>query len=86
MRARDGLVGSLTSIATMAGAALVPKCPMCIAAWLCALGVSAEAAKIVAPFARSGAFVLAAALVVVAALVTASAIRNSRSRARCCRK
>jgi hypothetical protein len=42
------LARALASFATLVGAALIPKCPLCVAAALSVLGLGA-----VAPFARA---------------------------------
>src|SRR4029077_10206069 len=48
-----------TSLAAIVGTALVPKCPLCVAAALSALGIGATAARQMAPFVRTGGVVLA---------------------------
>ena len=48
-----------TSLAAIVGTALVPKCPLCVAAALSALGMGAAAAHRMAPFVRTGGVVLA---------------------------
>jgi hypothetical protein len=62
MRRSDGarrLAGASGSLGAIAVAALIPKCPLCIAAVLSALGVGAELSSSVAPIARPLAIVLA---------------------------
>jgi hypothetical protein len=53
------------SMAGVIGAVLVPKCPLCAAAMLTALGASSTAALEVAPFVRVIAIVVAALSVLV---------------------
>ena len=53
-----------TSLGGLIALALLPKCPLCAAAYLTALGLSASIAAVLAPFLR-----LAAMLLVVAALL-----------------
>jgi hypothetical protein len=48
-----------TSLAAIVATALVPKCPLCVAAALSALGIGAAAAHRMAPFVRAGGVVLA---------------------------
>lgn len=59
----SALLGRLSvatgSVGTFVLAALVPKCPLCVAAALSAWGVSATAASAVAPGVRPVAFALA---------------------------
>jgi len=80
-----GMTGAATSIATAIAAALVPKCPLCIAAALSAFGLGAAAAHGVAPWLRPLAFALAASVAVSAAW---AAQRRQRARradaAGCC--
>jgi hypothetical protein len=49
-----------SSVGTVLCALLVPKCPLCVAAWLGAAGIGAGAATLVAPFVRPAALLLAA--------------------------
>jgi hypothetical protein len=53
-------VREVASALALVGAALLPKCPLCIAAFMCALGISGVTAFEVAPFVRGGALALAA--------------------------
>ncbi|XXX73256.1 hypothetical protein WMF30_36965 [Sorangium sp. So ce134] len=76
--------------ASASGAALVallllvlPKCPLCVAAYLVAFGVSAGAALAVAPYVRPLTFVLAA-LASFAVAVGVSRLRQRRAAPRCC--
>ncbi len=55
------------SFAAALVAALVPKCPMCVAAWLAGLGLSAGASHGAAPFVRP--FFVTVAVVASLALV-----------------
>jgi hypothetical protein len=53
-----------TSLAAIVGTALVPKCPLCVAAALSALGLGAAIAQRVAPFVRTLGFAIGAAALV----------------------
>jgi hypothetical protein len=53
-----------TSLAAIVGTALVPKCPLCVAAALSALGLGAAIAQRIAPFVRTLGFAIGAAAVV----------------------
>lgn len=68
--------GSLSAVIT---AALLPKCPLCVAAALSALGVGTATAHALGPYVRATLPAIAAALVVVAAFVI-----SRRRSARCC--
>jgi hypothetical protein len=64
-RARPARVlirGVTPSVGGVLGFLLLPKCPLCVAAWLGALGVGAGAASVLAPLLRPAALLLAAAL------------------------
>ena len=64
-------------------ALLVPKCPLCVAAYLAAFGLSASASHSAAPFVRP----LALAIAAVASLALALAVWRNRKRhamPRCC--
>lgn len=64
-------------------AVLVPKCPVCVAAWLMALGLGAGVSHGAAPFVRPAAFTLAG----LGGLALALAVWRRRSRrAPCCRR
>jgi hypothetical protein len=63
MSPRDGvrpIAGASTSIGALLVAALLPKCPLCIAASLSAIGVGAAAGAALAPIARPLALAAAA--------------------------
>src|SRR5688500_15815948 len=53
-------LASVASLAALIGAVLVPKCPLCIAAALSALGVGAAVARQTAPLVHHSALVLGA--------------------------
>ena len=61
-------------------AVLVPKCLVCVAAYLAGLGLSAAASQAAAPFVRPPALTLAGAAFVALAL----ALLRSRRRRACC--
>jgi hypothetical protein len=65
------------SLAAGLGLAVVPKCPLCIAAYLMSAGVGAEVATTAAPIVR----VLAGVLLAAAAIAL---IVSRRRRAACC--
>lgn len=44
--------GSVVSVATIIGALLIPKCPLCVAAALSTFGIGVAAAQGLAPFVR----------------------------------
>jgi hypothetical protein len=76
-----------SSLFATLGLLLLPKCPLCIAAYLVTLGVGAEAAHDAAPFVRP----LAWAMMSVALVALALGLRRLRRRAeaetpRCCRR
>lgn len=64
------VAGGVTPVLSLIAAALLPKCPLCIAVWLSGLGIGAASAFDVAPFVRPALLVLAisslAAWVIVA--------------------
>jgi hypothetical protein len=68
-----------SSVGTIVLAALVPKCPLCVAAALSAWGLGASAASTVAPAVRPVAFALMA--VATTALIV-FAVRRMRAEAR----
>jgi hypothetical protein len=47
-----GASGAISSLGSAACLALLPKCPMCVAAFLAAAGLGAESASAIAPFVR----------------------------------
>jgi predicted lysophospholipase L1 biosynthesis ABC-type transport system permease subunit len=47
------------SLGAIVLAALIPKCPLCVAAWLSALGLGASLGALVAPIVRPLGFALA---------------------------
>jgi hypothetical protein len=67
------------SIGAIVFAALVPKCPLCVAAMLSAAGVGAAGAHAIAPLLRTAAFVAAGLVVALAAW-----IEWRRPRRACC--
>jgi hypothetical protein len=70
---------ALSSAGTFVLAALIPKCPLCVAAALTAWGVGASAASAVAPAVKPVAFGLMA---VAAITLVVFAVRRMRSRSR----
>ena len=59
--ARHGRAGGVaSSVGAVLCALLLPKCPLCVAAWLGAAGLGAGAATLVAPLVRPAALLLAA--------------------------
>lgn len=70
MSRRDGVrrvARASASIGAIVVAVLIPKCPLCIAAWLSAIGVGATLGLTLAPVVRPSVIALAVlALVVVA--------------------
>jgi hypothetical protein len=52
--------GAATSLAAWIGVALMPKCPLCVAVALSGLGVGAAWATALSPYARAGAWGIAA--------------------------
>jgi hypothetical protein len=52
------LRGAASGIGAALLAVLVPKCPLCVAAWLTALGVGATGAGLIAPLVRPAALAL----------------------------
>ncbi|HVU04952.1 MAG TPA: hypothetical protein VHE30_24545 [Polyangiaceae bacterium] len=62
-------------------AALVPKCPLCVAAMLSAWGVGASVAGTVAPVVRPALLVLTVAAVLAVGVVGVRSSRNRRRRA-----
>lgn len=59
-RSRTRASGSgAASLGSLAAMALLPKCPVCVAAWLAAFGVGGGIASTVAPFVRPLVFTLA---------------------------
>jgi len=58
MRARKPVGAAGTSVLAIVGAALVPKCPLCVAAALTALGLGGAIAQRVAPFVRTSGFAI----------------------------
>jgi hypothetical protein len=68
--------GAVSSVGAVLALALLPKCPLCVAAYLVGLGVSVSAAQSAAPFVRPAAWALA----IVASLALAAGIWRSRKR------
>ena len=73
-----GRAGSALTLALGVALALVPKCPMCIAAYLSVFGLGMAAAGAIAPWCLPLAF----ALIVVSALWFGRARRRERQAAR----
>jgi hypothetical protein len=73
--ARCGRAGGVaSSVGTVLCAVLLPKCPLCVAAWLGAAGLGAGAATLVAPFVRPAALLLAALVLLALAWSFARAL------------
>lgn len=70
---------AISSVGTLVLAALVPKCPLCVAAALSAWGLGASAATVVAPAVRPVAFGLVAVATVTLVLF---AVRIARANSR----
>ena len=68
-----------TSLAAIVATALVPKCPLCVAAALSALGLGAAIAQQIAPFVRTLGFTMGAV-----ALVTLIVLEWRRRRGPAC--
>lgn len=75
--ARSAVPLSALGVGSTVAAILVPKCPLCIAAYLTLCGVGAGWAAVVAPVVRPAAFALS--VVSLAALVV-TIVRRRRSR------
>jgi hypothetical protein len=59
-RARLRLATGGSSAIALVGTLLVPKCPLCVAAWLPAIGLGVTGATWLAPILRIGGFAIAA--------------------------
>ncbi len=70
--------GRAASLGTIALAALVPKCPLCVAAMLSALGMGSAAAFAIAPAVRPVVFTLAALAVALLARLEWRRLRKAR--------
>ena len=70
--------GRAASLGTIVAAALVPKCPLCVAAMLSALGVGSAAAGAIAPAVRPVVFTLAALAVALLARLEWRRLRRAR--------
>lgn len=84
---RTRLASRTTSAAAIIAAALVPKCPLCVAAMLSALGVGSACATFLGGVARPFVFALAALAVVLvgfAELRRFVARRRAHASAGCC--
>jgi hypothetical protein len=77
-RERGRAPSALASIGTLVLAVLVPKCPLCVAAALSALGVGATAASALAPAVRPLVFVVAATAVVGLAIAEGRRLARKR--------
>lgn len=81
------LIATLLRAAPSLGAALVavliPKCPMCVGAYLASFGFGAAAAASAAPLVRPALFMLAGVSLVIAALMAWR--RRGSGGAGCCR-
>lgn len=73
-----------TSVASWLLVALLPKCPLCVAAALSAVGVSASLGALLAPLLRPVAWALAAACAVWLVRAEWRRRRDIRSRERTC--
>lgn len=71
------------SFAAASFAVLVPKCPVCVAAWLAGLGLGAGVSRGAAPFVRPLAFAVAGVAVMALML---GLRRRTRRRACGCRR
>jgi hypothetical protein len=80
---RDLLGRAAAAIATVIAAVLLPKCPVCIAAYLAALGLGAGAAHGAAPFVRPVVFAVAS-FAAVALVLGLWRVRRGRAAERCC--
>ena len=78
MRAERAVFGSWALSALGVLAVLVPKCPLCLAAYLCLFGLSASTAHAVAFFGRPIAFTLIACSAVATALFVIQRARRLR--------
>src|SRR5688572_4110230 len=67
-KAPELLGRAASSVGAALLAVLVPKCPLCVAAYLTSLGLGAAASHSAAPFVRPAAFMLAAVSLIVLAL------------------
>jgi hypothetical protein len=80
--------GVVSSFGTVLCAVLLPKCPLCLAALLGAIGLGASGASLVAPLVRPAAMVLAAAgfllLAWSASRSIAARLGAARAGERCC--
>ena len=87
MRAERAVVGSWTVSALGLLGVLVPKCPLCFAAYLCLFGVSASTARAIAVLGRPLALGLVACSVIATAWFVAQRARSrkvSSARPSCC--
>ena len=82
-KAPELTVHAASSVGAALVALLVPKCPLCVAAYLGAFGASAAVAHGAAPFVRPVAL-LAAAMALVALGIGAWRARKTRRTASCC--
>ncbi|HVY28732.1 MAG TPA: hypothetical protein VHB79_19385 [Polyangiaceae bacterium] len=73
-----------SSIFAMLGLLLMPKCPLCVAAYLVSLGVGVEAAHSAAPFVRPLAWLLVLAALAALGLGLWRARSRTRSAAAAC--
>lgn len=72
-----------TSLLAALVVALVPKCPLCIAAYLTGLGLSVSAAVLVAPLLFPAAVVLSVAVLVTLVLFSRQRRRTQTESCRC---
>jgi len=75
---RIRLASRTTSAAAIVAAALVPKCPLCVAAMLSALGMGSACAALLGGVARPFVFALAALAVVLVGFVELRRFASSR--------
>jgi len=80
---RAGARRAATSIGGLIALAVLPKCPLCVAAYLTALGLSASIAALLAPFLRLGAL-LVVVLALLAGLFALWRTRERQAAPACC--
>ncbi len=60
-RRAGSLTGAASSLSAVLILAFLPKCPVCVAVWLGAVGLGASSAALAAPLLRPAAYALGAA-------------------------
>lgn len=83
-KSRPRVAGPVTSVALALGAALLPKCPLCIAAALSALGVGAAVSHGVAPWLRPLAIAFSAVVAIAWMWRTRRTSAHRAASADCC--